>query len=162
MIPNSSPDQRTPILAVMLKDAAINAQPMKYTQNIRHGMYGGTMSLTNAGPKRCSAPKTASGIPKHKLLKATILSRPRASAIWFFAAHTPIKKSAMPAEHIATAVPEISKNVARVIGYIVGVNVTYFDRRGPTGKQKQLLLSGSGLQALQVQQRRGDQRFAKR
>jgi hypothetical protein len=86
-------DQRTPILAAMLKDAAINAPPMKYTQNIRPGMYFGTRSLTNPGPKRWSAPKTARGIAKYKLLKATILSRPRASAISFFAAHTPIKKA---------------------------------------------------------------------
>src|SRR6185437_15910863 len=28
---------------------------------MRPGMYGGTRSLTNCGPKRCSAPKTASG-----------------------------------------------------------------------------------------------------
>src|SRR6266571_2605489 len=120
MIPTSRPDQRTPILAAMLKDAAINAQPTKYTQIIRPGMYRGTRSLTNSGPKRCNVPKTASGTAKHKLARATILSlfMPRAWAMSFFAAHSPIKKSAMPAQHIATAVPEISKNMARMAGCI--------------------------------------------
>src|SRR5713226_3277638 len=118
MIPNSRPDQRTHTLVAMLNDAAINAQPTKYTQNKRHGMYIGTMSLTNRAPKRCSAPKTASGMAKHKLLKATILSSPRASAISLFAANTPIKKSAMPAEQVAATVGEVSKNVARMGGFI--------------------------------------------
>src|SRR5437763_11634658 len=118
MIPNSRPDQRTAILVAMLKDAAINAQPMEYTQNKRHGMYAGTRFATNRGPKRWSVPKTASGAAKHKLAKAMILSRPRALAISFFAAHTPIKKSATPAEHIATTVLEMSKNMARMAGCI--------------------------------------------
>src|SRR5262252_10789637 len=115
MIPKSRPDQRIPILVAMLKDAAINAQPTEYTQNIRQGIYGGTIAMTNCGPKRCSAPKTASGMAKHKLLKATSLSRPRASAISFFAANTPITKSAIPAKHIATSVREISKNMAKIV-----------------------------------------------
>lgn len=55
MIPNSRPDQRTPILAAMLKDAAISAQPTAYTQSKRQGMYTGTRATTNRGPKRCSA-----------------------------------------------------------------------------------------------------------
>ncbi len=95
MIPNSRPDQRTPILVAMLKDAAISAQPTKYTQNKRHGMYRGTRFMSSRGPKRCSAPKTASGMAKHKLLKATILSRPRAEAISLFAANTSIKDASV-------------------------------------------------------------------
>src|SRR5216684_2870866 len=74
--------------------------------------------MSSRGPKRCSAPKTASGMAKHKLLKATILSRPRAEAISLFAANTPIKKSAMPAEQVAATVGEVSKNVARMVGCI--------------------------------------------
>src|SRR5579859_112990 len=124
MIPTSRPDQRTPILAAMLRAAAISAPPTKYTQNIRPGMYFGTRSLTNSGPKRWSAPKTASGTAKHRLLKATILSRPWAWAISFFAAHIPIKKTAMPAEHIATAVPEVAKNTARMAG-CMGLLISY-------------------------------------
>src|SRR5262249_20680894 len=67
-------------------------------------MYRGTRPMTICGPKRCSAPKTASGIAKHRLLEATILSRPCAAAISCFWTHTPITNSAMPAEHIATTV----------------------------------------------------------
>ena len=136
MIPNSRPDQRTSILVAMLKDAAISAQPTKYTQNKRHGMYRGTRFMSNRGPKRCSAPKTASGMAKHKLLKATILSRPRAEAISLFAANTPIKKSAMPAEQVATTVGEVSKNVARLVGCIdfpsryTGFRVSVADNAG--------------------------------
>src|SRR5262245_8468979 len=104
MIPKSRPDQRTPVLVAMLSDAAINAQPTKYTQKERQGMYAGTMSSTNSGPERWSAPKTARGTAKHRLPRATTLSSPRASAISFLATHAPIRKTAMPAEHIATAV----------------------------------------------------------
>src|SRR5262249_20751741 len=81
-------------------------------------MYRGTRFATNCAPKRCKAPKTASGIAKHKLLKATILSRPRAAATSFFAANAPIKNSAMPAEHKPTAVGEVPKNVAGMAGCI--------------------------------------------
>src|ERR1700741_4035048 len=96
----------------MLKDADSKAAPTKYAQNKRHGMYGGTLSMMNLAPERCSAPKTANGMAKHKLLTATIFSRPRARAISVFAAHSAIRKSRMPAVHIETAVREISKNVA--------------------------------------------------
>src|SRR6185437_17142027 len=85
---------------------------------MRPGMYGGTRSLTNCGPKRCSAPKTASGTAKHKLRKATILSMPWAAAISFLAAHTPIRKTTRPAQHIATAVREVCRNVAKMTGCI--------------------------------------------
>src|SRR5260370_29777529 len=76
MIPNRRPDQRTWIFAAMLKDADSNAKPTKYAQNKRHGMYEGTLSMMNLAAERCSAPKTAKGMAKHKLLRATILSRP--------------------------------------------------------------------------------------
>ncbi len=115
MMPNRSPDQRTAILLAMLKEAAINAKPMKYIQNILHGMYGGTSSTMPCPVKRCNAPKTPSGMAKHKLLKAAILSRPRAWVISFFEANTPIKKSAMPVKHMATAVREIAKNITRKV-----------------------------------------------
>src|ERR1700692_1096051 len=97
----------------MLKDADSNAKPTKYAQNKRHGMYEGTSSMMNLAPERCSAPKTANGMAKHKLLKATILSRPPPRAISVFAAHSATRKSRMPALHIETTVREISKNVAR-------------------------------------------------
>src|SRR5437660_12374339 len=98
----------------MLKDADSNAMPTKYAQNKRHGMYEGTLSMMNFAPERCSAPKTAKGTAKHKLLKATILSRPPARAISVFAAHSATRKSRMPTLHIETAVREISRNVARM------------------------------------------------
>src|SRR6266566_408307 len=118
MIPNRRPDQRSPILVAMRKDADSNAKPTKYTQNKRQGMYEGTTSMIDLVAERCSAPKTASGTAKHRLLKATILSRPRAWAISFFEANTPIKKTAMPAENIATGVGEISKSAVRIVGCI--------------------------------------------
>src|SRR6266576_427611 len=88
----------------MLNDAASNATPTKYAQNKRHGIYEGTPGRTNSTPERCRAPKTARGMAKHKLLKATILSRPRARAISVFAAHSAIRKRRMPALHIETSV----------------------------------------------------------
>src|SRR6267154_969785 len=114
MIPNSRPDQRTCIFVAMLKDANSNANPTKYAQNKRHGMYEGTASIMKLAPERCSAPKTAKGTAKHKLLSATILSSPRAPAISLFAAHSATRKSTMPAPHIETAGREISTNVARM------------------------------------------------
>src|SRR5260370_15711554 len=99
----------------MLKDAASNAKPTKYAQNKRHGMYEGTLSMMNLAAERCSAPKTAKGMAKHKLLKATILSRPLARATSVFAAHSATRKSRMPALHIETTVREISKSVARMV-----------------------------------------------
>src|SRR6202166_2867183 len=99
----------------MLKDAASKAKPTKYAQNNRHGIYGGTPSMMNLAPERCSAPKAANGMAKHKLLKTTTLSRPPARAISVFAAQRAIRKSRKPAAHIETAVRENSKKVARMI-----------------------------------------------
>src|SRR5260370_14220993 len=99
----------------MLKEADSNAKPTKYAQNKRHGMYEGTLSMMNLAPERCSAPKTAKGMAKDKLLKATILSRPPPRAISLFAAHSATRKSRMPAPHIETTGREISKNVARMV-----------------------------------------------
>src|SRR5580765_2229686 len=78
-------------------------------------MYCGTMGRTNSAAERCRAPKTAKGMAKHKLLKATILSRPRARAISVFAAHSAIRKIRMPALHIDTGVREVSRNTARMV-----------------------------------------------
>src|ERR1700680_3195277 len=102
----------------MLKDVDSNAKPTKYAQNKRHGIYEGTPSMMNLAPERCSAPKTANGMAKHKLLKTTILSRPPARAISVFATHSPIRKSKMPALHIETAVRENSKNARKMDGCI--------------------------------------------
>jgi hypothetical protein len=99
----------------ILKEADSNAKPTKYAQNKRHGIYEGTPSMMNLAPERCSAPKTAKGMAKHKLLKATILFKPPARAISVFAAHNATRKSRMPALDIETAVREISKNVARMV-----------------------------------------------
>src|ERR1700676_2520133 len=99
----------------MLKDADSNAKPTKYAQNKRHGIYEGTPSMMNLAPERCSAPKTANGMAKHKLLKTTILSSPPARAISVFAAHSAIRKSRTPALHIETAVREISRNAATMV-----------------------------------------------
>src|ERR1700719_3178081 len=99
----------------MLKDAASSAKPKKYAQNNGHGMYEGTMVIRDFAAARCRAPKTAKGAAKHKLLKATILSRPRARAISSLAAHSATKKTRIPALHIETTVREVSKNVARMV-----------------------------------------------
>src|ERR1700688_2300414 len=74
--------------------------------------------MMNFAPERCSAPKTANGMAKHKLLKTTISSRPVARAISVLAAHSAIRKSRRPAPHIETAVREISKNMARMVVYM--------------------------------------------
>src|SRR5205814_119859 len=81
------------IFVAILKEAASNAKPTKYAQNKRHGMYEGTLSMMNLAPERCSAPKTAKGMAKHKLVTAMILSRPPARAISVFAAHSATRKS---------------------------------------------------------------------
>src|ERR1700680_3806049 len=99
----------------MLKDADSKAKPTKYAQNKRHGIYEGTADMMNCAPERCSAPKTANGMAKHRLLRTTILSRPGARAISVLAAHSAIKKRRMPTLHIETAVREISKNTARMV-----------------------------------------------
>src|SRR5580692_5887542 len=98
----------------MLKAAASKANPTKYAQNKRHGIYEGTADMMNFAPERCSAPKTAKGTAKHRLLRTTTLSRPRACAISVFAAHSAIRESRMPALHIEIAVRETSSNVRMV------------------------------------------------
>src|SRR6202051_210975 len=115
MIPKSRPDQYTSVFVAMLKDADSNAKPTKYAQNKRHGMYEGTPSMMNFAPERCSAPKTARGRAKHKLVKATILSRPLARAISVLAANRATRKKRIPAPHIESTAGEISKNVARMV-----------------------------------------------
>src|SRR5580704_3567599 len=98
----------------MLNDAENSAKPTKYAQNKCHGMYEGTPSMMDLASEKCSAPKTAKGAAKHKLLKATTLSRPWACAISVFAAQRAIRKSPMPAPHIETTVLGIPRNVARM------------------------------------------------
>src|SRR5258708_7315883 len=109
----------------MLKDADNNATPTKYAQNKRQGIYGGMVSMMNLALQRCSAPKTAKGTAKHKLLRTMILSRPPARAISVFAPHSATKTSRMPALHIATAVREMSKNVARMVMCIWMLSVAH-------------------------------------
>src|SRR5580698_2514601 len=99
----------------MLNAAASSAKPKKYAQNRRHGIYEGTRGRTKFMPERCRAPNTAKGAAKHKLLKATILSKPRARVISALAAHRPIRKIRTPAQHIETAVPGSSSNMARMV-----------------------------------------------
>src|SRR5580700_9014711 len=99
----------------MLNDAESSAQPTKYAQNKCHGMYEGTPSMMDLASERCSAPNTAKGAAKHKLLKATTLSKPRACAISVFAAHEAIRRSRMPAPHIETTAREISRKAARMV-----------------------------------------------
>src|SRR5271169_5289873 len=72
------------------------------------------MDMRDSAAARCRAPKTAKGAAKHKLLKATTLSRPRARAISVFAAHSATRKSRMPAAHIEDAVRENSRNAAKM------------------------------------------------
>jgi len=55
MIPNSRPDQRTPMFVEMLRAAAIDAPPTRYTQNMRQGTNAGTMGRTKPGLERWSA-----------------------------------------------------------------------------------------------------------
>src|ERR1700675_4056197 len=68
----------------------------------------------NCAAERCSAPKTANGMAKHKLLKATTLSRPGALAMSVFAAHSAISKSTMLALPMENAVRENSNNARRI------------------------------------------------
>src|ERR1700733_3325477 len=63
---------------------------------------------------RCRAPKTAKGAAKHRLLKATTLSRPWARAISVFAVHRATMKSRTPAAHIDGTVRENSRNAAKM------------------------------------------------
>src|ERR1700757_4776432 len=100
----------------MLKDAAMRAKPTKYAQNNRHGIYGGTPFLMNAAADRCSAPKTANGMAKHRFPNATTLSRPLALDKSLLVAHKPINRSTIPAAVIETAVRENSKKRARMNG----------------------------------------------
>src|SRR6266851_1541963 len=79
-------------------------------------MYDGTRSMRDFAPERCSAPKAANGMAKHKLVRAAILSRPRAWAISFFAANRPITSSDRTAADIEKAEREKSKNAARRFG----------------------------------------------
>src|SRR5438874_6136889 len=76
------------------------------------------MFKTNCGAKRWSAPNTAKETAIHKFVSATIVSRPWASAISSFAANSPTRKAAIPAEHIATAMREIAMKVPKMIGCI--------------------------------------------
>src|SRR6201987_2435637 len=112
----------------MLKDAASSAKPKKYAQNNGRGMYEGTMVIRDFAAARCRAPKTAKGAAKHKLLKATTLSRPRARAISSLAAHRATKKIRMPTPHIETTVWEIPKNVTRMVSCMWTASIT---RRAP-------------------------------
>src|ERR1035438_6742230 len=102
----------------MLSDAATSAKPTKYTQNICHGRYDGTAASMDRWLERCSAPKTASGMAKHKGVRATILSMPRAWAMLFLAANSPITSRERPAADIDKAVPETARNAARIVGCI--------------------------------------------
>src|SRR5216684_2115090 len=71
------------------------------------------MGRTKSTAERCRAQKTAKGMAKNKLLKATILSRPRARAISFLADQRAIRKITMPALHIESGARDNAKNVAR-------------------------------------------------
>src|SRR5579862_9705426 len=99
----------------MLNDAASSAKPKKYAQNNGHGIYVGTMDLRESAAARCRAPKTAKGAAKHKLLNATILSRPWARSISVFAAKIATTKRTTPAVHIEDTVRENSRNAAKMI-----------------------------------------------
>jgi hypothetical protein len=102
----------------MLSDAAISAKPTKYTQNKRHGMYGGTAFCMDFPRERCSAPKTANGMAMHKLVSVTIFSMPLACAISFFEASMPMTSSAMQAVSIDKAGRENSRSAKRIVGMI--------------------------------------------
>src|SRR5580692_4638612 len=102
----------------MLKDAASKAKPTKYVQNRCHGMYEGTSGMMSPASERCSAPKTANGSAKHKLLKTTILSRPRTCAMSLFTAHSAIRRTTMAAPPIEAGMRENSRNMARIVGCI--------------------------------------------
>ena len=86
------------------------------------------MGIRSFAAEICSAPNTAKGMAKHKLLKATILSRPRAFAKSALAAHSAIRKIRMPALHIEAGVREIAKKTARGVvcmGYQAKNRVLY-------------------------------------
>src|SRR5277367_5782364 len=128
--PHSKPDQGTRIFVAMLKAAASSAKPKKYAQNNGHGMYVGTMVARLSAAARWRAPKTAKGAAKHKLFKATILSRPWARAISDFAAQSAMSETRMPAASIEVTVRENMRNVARII---VGIFIASFGPRALPG-----------------------------
>src|ERR1700722_4046118 len=98
----------------MLKDAAMCAKPTQRGHANCHGTYEGTPIWMNCAAERCSAPKTAKGRAKHKLLKTTNLPRPGAFAISVFAAHSAISRRTMLALTIENAVRENSRKAARM------------------------------------------------
>src|SRR5215813_13589875 len=108
----------------MLNDATISATPTKYIQNKRHGMYNGTRPIMEFPREKCSAPKTANGMAKHKLVRATIRLRPRARAISLLAANRPITSSTRPAADIHKAGLESSKNAASIAGMDLLIRTT--------------------------------------
>src|SRR5437899_7201037 len=126
----------------MLKDAASSAKPTKYAQNNRHGIYEGTMGRTKSTPERCSAPKTAKGAAKHKLLRTTILSRPRARAISALAAHRAIRKTRIPAMHMETGVRENSKNATRRVVCMWMSSVMHFAAYEMVGRNRAITPGG--------------------
>src|SRR3569832_22926 len=109
----------------MLNDATMRATPTTYIQAKRPGMYNGTSPIMELPREKCSAPKTANGSAKHKLVRATIRSRPRARAISFFAANRPITSTARPAADIQKAAPGKSKNTPRIGGCMDLLNQDY-------------------------------------
>ena len=74
------------------------------------------MGMTRSTPARCSAPKTAKGMAKHKLLRATILSRPRARCdIGLRRPQRNQEKQDAGAAQSRPGAREIATNVARMI-----------------------------------------------
>src|ERR1700691_5124916 len=68
----------------------------------------------NCAAERCSAPKTAKGRAKHKLLNTATLSRPRAGAMSVFTDHSAIRKSRIAAPDIEAGV-RANSNIARMV-----------------------------------------------
>src|SRR5215469_2617925 len=116
----------------MLKDAATNAAPTKYVQNSGQGMNLGTPCMMPLAAAKCSAPKTASGRAKHRLARATNLSRPRACATSPFVASTAITKSTIAAAQVETTVRDISKKTSP--GRVLAMVAYMIYERGPNAK----------------------------
>src|SRR4029077_18251913 len=100
-------------------------------------MYEGTMVLRESAAARCRAPNTANGAAKHRLFRATILSRPLARAKSDFATQSAMRMTRTPALHIKITVRENTRIVARIIVCMwrASIRSSVLNREGYHGQQ---------------------------
>src|SRR5215470_17759090 len=74
-------------------------------------MYLGTICMIDLASTKCSAPKTASGAAKHRLARATTLSRLRARAISVRADQSASRETTTPAAHMDITAGESLRDI---------------------------------------------------